>query len=295
MTEPRLGRPGFLALVAVLAGLATGWVAELRAAGALRVRELRTQRVGDTTFFQVRFEPPADMESVPVGPGTLTRQPRLVPRDGKTQAVYHRVEGLEFVGTLHGEGRAKFLLLYPVSKDRLPKAEKEEMTQAYQQIKADLDSRTSYYAIAVEQRGKAVVGSPAYKRHDTQVRRLKKEVDDLKEKLNKAQDKLDVIGPSPPWAETPVELDFARAKKVAVPVEAARRKPDQPPAADDLRGLWASGQAACFALLEALSLTSGSTASPARRPAANTASPPRPCRGRRGRLAAPRWTHSCMR
>ena len=255
MTEPRLGRPCSLALVAVLAGLAAGWVAELRAADAPRVRDLRTQRVGDTTFFHVHFEPPADMESVPVGPDThtLTRQPRLVPQDGKTQAVYHRVEGLEFVGTLHGEGRAKLLLLYPVSKDRLPKAGKAEMTQAYQKIKADLDSKTSYYDLAVEERGKAVVGSPAYKRHDTQVRQLKKELDDLKEKLNKAQDKLDVIGPPPPWAETPVELDFARAKKVAVPVEAARRKPDQPPAADDLRGLWASGQAACFALLEALS------------------------------------------
>src|SRR6202011_852849 len=66
-------------------------------------------------------------------------------------------------------------------------------------------------------------------------------------------EKLDVIGRPPPWAETPVEPDFAKAKKVAVPAEAARRKPDQPPAADDLKGLWASGQAAGFALLEALS------------------------------------------
>ena len=28
---------------------------------------------------------------------------------------------------------------------------------------------------------------------------------------------------------------------------------DQPPGADDLKGLWASAQASCFALLEALS------------------------------------------
>jgi hypothetical protein len=53
-----------------------------------------------------------------------------------------------------------------------------------------------------------------------------------------------------PWAEKAVELDFSKANKVAVPAEAARRKADRPPTADDLKGLWASGQAANFAVLE---------------------------------------------
>src|SRR5689334_14876894 len=88
MTEQRRHTPYSLALAAVLAGLAAGGVR----ADPPQVRELRVQRAGDTTYFQVRFQPPADLESVPVGSDTrsLTRQPRLVPQDGKTQAVYHR-------------------------------------------------------------------------------------------------------------------------------------------------------------------------------------------------------------
>src|SRR4051794_11019825 len=81
--------PSLRGLVLVLAGLSTG---ALRGADDPRVQELRTQRVGDTTYFHVRFATPADMETVAVGPDTnaLTRQPRLVPADGKARAVYHR-------------------------------------------------------------------------------------------------------------------------------------------------------------------------------------------------------------
>src|SRR4029079_8465870 len=156
MIGTRLNRWCLLPLAAIGTSLSASG---LWAADAPAVRELRIQRVGETTYFQVRFRVPADMQDVPVGtdPKHLARQPRLVPQDGKAQAVYHRfnlsstpgsaprdapakdapprpappppdqpqtpasVEGLEFVGTLHGEGRAKFLLLYPVDTEKSTK------------------------------------------------------------------------------------------------------------------------------------------------------------------------------
>jgi hypothetical protein len=97
MTEHRYSRPCFLAVATFLAGLTAGWMGELRAADAPpspRVRALRIQRVGDTTYFHVRFEVPADMEGEMEGPNaqTFIRRPRLVPQDGKTHAVYHRFD-----------------------------------------------------------------------------------------------------------------------------------------------------------------------------------------------------------
>src|SRR5262249_51258100 len=55
--------------------------------------------------------------------------------------------------------------------------------------------------------------------------------------------------PASPDREAPVQLDFARAVRLAPP--AGRRVPDRPIARDDLEGLWASAQAARFATLEA--------------------------------------------
>jgi hypothetical protein len=109
------------------------------AAEAPRLRELRTQRVGDTIFFHVRFDQPADLRGAPfrdwstVDPRQLTRLPQLVPQDAVTRTVYQRldsteerrrnererlpvpVEGLEFLGKCTGKGKAKLLLLYPSS------------------------------------------------------------------------------------------------------------------------------------------------------------------------------------
>src|SRR5262249_31563209 len=54
------------------------------------------------------------------------------------------------------------------------------------------------------------------------------------------------------WAKPPVELDFSTASKVVPPTQADKREPHQAPSDDDLQGLWAEGQAAQFAVLEAL-------------------------------------------
>jgi hypothetical protein len=123
------------------------------AAEAPRVKSLRIQQVKGTTYFCVRFAAPKEMH-YPLLNWTfrwwdrrnpeLARLPQLVPQDKKTQAVYPHVRcdidpqkskdfsptmmlpgGLEFIGKLTGQGKGKFLLLYP-----LEKMSKKEANQA---------------------------------------------------------------------------------------------------------------------------------------------------------------------
>src|SRR5262245_1258465 len=102
------------------------------AADAPPVRILRTQRGGDVTDFQVRFDPARDLLRLPpLQPGAnlteaelrnLGRLPRLVPQDKQTRAVYLRLESaegttgpgrdagkgaLEFLGRWQGDGTSK--------------------------------------------------------------------------------------------------------------------------------------------------------------------------------------------
>lgn len=119
-----------------LAALATAAHAE-----APPLKALRTQRVGDTTYFHVRFERPAGMHVPKVAGGPfsegdkrkLAQFPQLVPQDARAAAVYPRfepvhlrpnvqlrdlpasvpIEGLEFVGKVTTERTARFVLLYP--------------------------------------------------------------------------------------------------------------------------------------------------------------------------------------
>jgi hypothetical protein len=106
-----------------------------------RVRELRVQQVGDTTYFHVRFDTPPKLRPSAVEQVSasdlqrwrLAQLPQLVPQDGHARAIYPRVlipafrptvgfdgtardpvpvEGLEFVGQVAKPGRARFLLHY---------------------------------------------------------------------------------------------------------------------------------------------------------------------------------------
>ena len=205
-----------------------GLASPTSAAEAPPVRELRVQKVGDVTYFHVRFETPRRMFSEdpannrwnvsPWAAEEAVVEPRLVPQDGLAVAVCRRtaqannqpspgtpgadaptpvaVEGLEFVGKLKEIGEAKFLLLYPTESQ-----------------------------------------VPGFDR----LRRVRRG-----------------LVPPTAWVEVPVTLDFAKAKDVAVPKEAAERKKPRPegkqprpgdpppnpnltppPVRDDLEGLWA--------------------------------------------------------
>ncbi len=169
----------------------------LGAAEPLRALGLRAQKVGETTYFQVRLERPANLRlptfdtSKPFSEADRRKfaaLPRLVPQDDRTRAVYYRHKptqpGLSFCGQVIGEGKARFVLLYPT--------------------------------------GEALGGEPPSLSLSKMVQ---------------------LQG----TAETPVQLDFTKARVVPVP---AVDPDDQHVHRDDLRSYWALHQAAHFALLE---------------------------------------------
>ena len=127
-----------------------------------KVLELRTQKVEQTTYFQVRIERPADLR-LPEDRRNRGRfderafdlLPRLVPQDDRSKAVYlsgrgidalaglQRVQGvkdkkgqwvdaLEFVGKVQENGQAKLLLLYPKAVEPLPK-DKQSLAELVKQ------------------------------------------------------------------------------------------------------------------------------------------------------------------
>jgi hypothetical protein len=58
-------------------------------------------------------------------------------------------------------------------------ADHDKADERYRKIKADLDSRQSYYDIAMEERSKFPEGSADYKRHNQHAEHVKAEVDEL--------------------------------------------------------------------------------------------------------------------
>jgi hypothetical protein len=108
-----------------LFALALGFGAMPLPAAEPTVRSLRTQGRGDTTYFEVRLDMPADFwppaYATTRGWWTergrdLVRTPRLVPQDDKTAAVYWFPGQTSFVGKLTGgakaRGKAEFQFLY---------------------------------------------------------------------------------------------------------------------------------------------------------------------------------------
>ena len=99
----RLTRPLAAALAAALVSLP----ASFARADAVRVQELRTQKVGPITYFQARVEPPKDYQAPDLdraGRWWETRKPelallpRLVPQDGKARTVYLHIRFPEYEG-----------------------------------------------------------------------------------------------------------------------------------------------------------------------------------------------------
>jgi hypothetical protein len=119
--------------------------APLYAADDPRVKELRTQRIGEAMYFHVKLQPPDDMDLPALTEAALAKPtewvrrrlailPRLVARDGKHRDVYfsfpvplrpQRLDTLEFYGRVEGELPDDFLLVYPNgrSEDWLKKKE----------------------------------------------------------------------------------------------------------------------------------------------------------------------------
>ncbi len=208
--------------------------ATLLSAAAPEVDDLRVQRVGDSTYFHVRFARPKDMAN--------DGEARLVPQDKGASHVYRRVEdrqaalappppdpgqpieepgvkpeieiprarlpqaprrpvsveGVEFMGRLHGKGERTFVLVYN-TKPRPSRLDRLGLLRARPRVR---------------------------------------------------------------WIEAPLTLDFDKAKTIALPNEAKERREvkagksgarptaSQWPVRDDLEGLWAVALGEEFARLQ---------------------------------------------
>ena len=212
---------------------------------AAAARELRTQKVGAVTYFHVRLEAPKDMldlarlqQSVRDGEtADLSRLPRLIPQDGKARVVYLRLPAFDGPQFRPGQPRAsEDQPVPPPAKDKGPGDVKDKDAPRRPAAVEGLE-----FVGRIEGAGTAkfVLLYPLPKDSDAPAPRGK-----IRDRLKKA------LKGKPGWAEVEIELDFAKAKKIAVPEEAARRKPSQPPVRDDLEGLWASAQVTAFNLAE---------------------------------------------
>jgi hypothetical protein len=212
-------------MVLILA--AAGTPAGVCAAEELRVRQLRTQVAGGFTYFHVQLDPPGDMDPELHKPPLkrLPRYPRLVPQDDRTWAVYLYLplrpqeanKGAAKAGGKAGQpGKPVPMGDHLAEPPMVPVSELEFVGRA-----AGLEK--ARFLLIYPTQKKEEPGADA-------------------ERAKKAP-----VG----WVETPVTLDLAGARKVAVPAEAGTRRPDRPVAADDLEGRWAVAQAVRFAVLEA--------------------------------------------
>jgi hypothetical protein len=198
-----------LLVIAVLFG---AWPERAVAVDPPKLRELRVQRVGQTTYFHVGFERPAGMAQPAPEPA------RLVPQDDKAHAVYAR---RNTTGPTVPQAGNRLLALPP----ELPRPQPtdEPPRAGNQPAPVPVPVVGLEFVGKCEGKGKAAL-LLLY----------------LKEKAGAAH-----------WIQIPVELDFDQAKKVPAAANAPPRQPKQPPGRDDLEGLWALAQADSFAALAA--------------------------------------------
>jgi hypothetical protein len=279
--NPTERRHRFARLPFVAAVLASLGAAMLQAAEAPQVRVLRTQRVGDTIYFQVQFEPPGNLENLepvrfvggepvvsPEPQGVdFRRVPRLVPQDNKSHAVYYRYEIPRIppdaalapaLAPKDGKAAAPPAPA-PAPKDAKPApppAPAPAPKDAPVRQPAPPDGAPVPLPVPPPVEGLEFVGKA------TQEGPIKflllypmqeaKPAAEPGKKEPERQNQAAAAARRRAWVEVPVVLNLATAKKVAVPPAAKDRKPAQPISPDDLERLWAIGQAEQFAMLEAL-------------------------------------------
>jgi hypothetical protein len=204
-----------------------------RAAAPPAVRQLRTQQVGDVTYFHVRLDAPHRL--------TTDGQPRLIPQDARSRLVVARVGSA-------GPERPGFAPP-PVEIRPAPGGQPPE------------GPRGPVPVVGLEFVGVAVGNDEAafILQYPTEGRHLG---------LDRLRPRNMPVRPHTHWTAAALTLNFAKADRVKVPAEAEKRrtlagKPPpnpnrkeaaptplpQPPVADDLQGLWAAAQADEFARL----------------------------------------------
>jgi hypothetical protein len=213
MTRTTRHRSFYILIAALLVSIATS---SATAAEGPQLRELRVQQAGTTTYFHAVFDAPQQMALANLNTWN-ERQPRATRDLSRLPRLVPQDKTARLVYT------------------RLDFADTERPAARFERpLRSPLPVSGLDFVGCCEGKGKVRFLLLYPTEH------LAREKQDGEESGR----------PRREWVETPVELDFDRAEKVAA--KELKREPAAPPRRDDLEGLWASAQAAQFAVLEAL-------------------------------------------
>jgi hypothetical protein len=206
------------------------------------VQELRIQKVGDVTYFHVRLEVPREMVPERDRPrdlgGLVSATPALAPRllapDDQLRLVCQRTERPGFFRDRFGTPPG------PVAGGVVKNSETKEAAPRPPRRPVPVEGLEFVGRTLSTGKVKAKLLYPVPARRLPLLRRLARRT------------------PPPVWKERAIVLDFATAKEVPVPAEAAERKEKprpgreefRPPVRDDLEGLWAIAQVNQFLALD---------------------------------------------
>ena len=242
------------------------------AADPPKVQQLRVQTIGDTTYFHVRLESPADLAG---GPGLSVDDPfrgrgmffadpllmpRLVPQSGSARAVYRRMDNAELERQFGfpGGGPPGFDEKRFDKKDFEEKKfeEKKFDEKKFDEKKFDekkFDEKKGNGGLNRQANMLEFVGKVTGKNKIAFLLLYPMEPEEKPQPKDKKNlpSLAEVLARRQRWAEVKIELDFAKVKELPTPPGGSvARDPKRPPANDDLEGLWAAAQALHFTFLE---------------------------------------------
>jgi len=230
-------------------------------AEAPKILALRVQEVNGVTYFQVRFQAPAnfaverrqdDLGRIFFGFQREALDPllraRLVPQGKEAKAVYLQLRPED----LEREFGMPLDEKFPVEKEPLPDPVGEKGLNKDPDkggpVGPDKGGPRAGRGRELEFLGK-VSGAKAV---TFLLLYPAAPVEKSKPAKGKEQSILmKVLADKQHWAEEKVQLDFSKAKKLAVPEGGFQRAPERMPKEDDLEGQWALAQATHFGMLAA--------------------------------------------
>lgn len=219
-----------------------------------KVLQLRTQRIGDATFFHVRLQSPSDRAALNTDNDIdmfLGRRmprfdpllmPRLVAQGGSANAVYLHL-GRDELERQFGPGMRPDFDEKKFDEKKIDDKKDERKDEGGPNGKGG--SANTLEFVGKVTGNKKVAFLLLYPKEPEE----KPQQEDGKAK-KKSPSLLEMLAQKQPWAEVTIELDFARAKELPTPPGGFVRDPKREPGNNDLEGLWASAQATHFALLE---------------------------------------------
>jgi hypothetical protein len=229
-----------------------------------KVLQLRSQKVGDTTYFHIRLQNPPDLAPPNTAEDSdlfLGRNPprfdpllmpRLVPQDSSAKAVYLRLSMDDLERRLGPGMRLPGGFDDPKFDDKKFEDKKPEDGEKKGTPKKE---EKGVNGPGEEASGLEFVGKVAGAKKAGFVLVYPKAADEKAPPAQKGMPQppslAELLARKQAWGEERIEIDFAQAKNVAVPAGGFDRDTKPGPRANDLEGQWATAQAVHFALLEA--------------------------------------------